>query len=213
MRLSRFESIYSLKKAIEIRMYFHDKNVIVVDLDGVLAGGEERTPNERGINALELLYNAGYSFVLWTRGSNAEKDVDLFIAENNLSCIFELVICSENYTVGKYDNREIATRKDFEKVVNSTIWLDLQERNKILNEINILTQNFEYFRYKIPKLFFAKYVMIDDDLRGTVIDTKTCKLIVPEKYVPERICKINTFTEKYVEAIQKYFIKSNGLIG
>jgi len=197
------ESIYSPQKAVKIREYFHNKNIIVMDLDGVLAGGD-REPNTKGIFALRSLREAGYSLVLWTRGSNGLKEVDLFIAENDLSSIFDLVICSENYTVGSYNNHEFATIKDFEKVVNSTAWLSLQDKRQILNNIAILTAEFDYFRYKIPELFFKECAVIDNDPDEALLNTQA-KLIVPREYLPGYIN--NIFTEKYVKIIQKIFPK------
>jgi len=233
-RLLGSKSIYDPIVAKAIRKHFASYNVVVVDLDGVIAGGDDRILNSAGINALKSLRKAGYALVLWTEGSNERNEVINFLAMNEIFHIFELIIYKENYIVSdSLDIKHCIKRKCFDNVVNSTSWLTEQERKKIIKEVcyTIETKEttqekywlwtadkIEYFSYKTPQLFFENSIIIEDrlmdwtkilpdfDINEKNFSKGRCQIIpVTDCILGKKFLGRDIFKEDHVDIIKKCF--------
>ncbi len=141
----------------DIRNYFQDKKVIVIDLDGVLAG-KNREANTDGMKAVKELKSLGYSLVLWT-SSNEQKHQNIkFLEDNEVLECFDLAISAENYSLIKdndpWQELDEDKEKEFFDAVDSAEWLSDEEKE-------ILKSNNRY-ELKFSPVLFKECLVIDD---------------------------------------------------
>jgi hypothetical protein len=163
-RIDKGDFLYEPSLLTDIRSYYANKKVVVLDIDGILRGEELSgfSKNDDAEEGLKSFKEKGYSIIFWSFGTkNAVKGLDRQGKSTNIPSVEGLVaygdftITGENYSQSYWkDPNEASNKKDFENAVDTANWLHDADVDKtfLKGDTNA----------KHPELLFPNCCMLDD---------------------------------------------------